>query len=107
MAIKFRAFDAQTGKMITEESSGLSRGEILRRYGCTMLCSGLTDNSGQEIYEGDLLKLPYSPQKAIVVFDNGAFRAEVKGVGTYLLEIILQDIRVVVVGNIHKKESVY
>ena len=54
--VKVRAYDPETGEMITEESSGLSSGQILCRYATCMAFTGMVDDDGDEIYEGDILE---------------------------------------------------
>lgn len=62
MKLKVRAFDASLGKMITEETSGLSSAEILQRYDNTMLAlfydddSPVLDKNNEHLYEGDILE---------------------------------------------------
>jgi len=105
--IKFRYWDVQTKKMfevgtlnffedgdiiIGENYPMTFRGETLRYL---MQYTGLKDKNGKEIFEGDIVNVPYNRLGNVeVFFINGKFN------------ITNYDISVLeVVGNIHEKLS--
>lgn len=77
--IKFRAWDKMESKMImfpTNEGLfsriGLDYGSKCLRYEL-MQYTGLKDNNGKEIYEGDVVDCGVREGKSEVVFLNGCF----------------------------------
>ncbi len=69
--IRVRAWDDINKEMIypVYDMLGLTRtdGDILSRYEIVMLCSGLKDGNGKEIYEEDILELVNEDGKKITV----------------------------------------
>lgn len=116
MNIKIRAWNELQNEMVTEENSGLKNYQILERFTNVMLCSGLTDINGQDIYEGDIITAYYKyihsktdiKVNCKVLFINGSFMVEHKHPEyglcfRYLAGLV--DNKNQVVGNIYENPS--
>ena len=73
--IKIRVFDSSTKLMIDLPHLSVEFGIIERNYDCEtiMLCSGLKDKKGVEIFEGDILKNPSGKKDIVIWFGNGFY----------------------------------
>jgi hypothetical protein len=68
--IKFRAWDEQNTTFEYPKIRALSSGKILDRFENVMQYTGLKDQNGVEIYEGDVLENDFV---APVIFSDGCF----------------------------------
>ena len=83
--IKFRAWDELNQEMVYEKtgifSGGKSSWEILKLYENVMQFTGLHDNKGKEIYEGDIVKAhSHKPTDFKIEFIEGGFCAARNGI---------------------------
>lgn len=104
--IKFRAWD---GSQFIEHL-GLQNLNVLHLSSASPYAlqqyTGLKDNNGKEIYEGDVVYIKaFSPEKNIVRFDRGGFCLQpVTDMNAYFLADIkyAEDDRSEVIGNIYE-----
>ena len=115
--IKFRIWDIDERKFVVNETDRLGCGDTKKcmservdfennsveisadeRYIFSEY-TGLKDENGKEIYEGDILFESFREEYLKVVFENGSFRAEADG---YSLDLEDYDDICEVVGNIYE-----
>lgn len=96
--IKFRAWNSKKNKMEID---------VYKEYDDLMQYTGLKDNNGKEIYEGDIVKITYGLSKAIIGFSKGAFIMYNGNSNIYLLYDNFIENGIMgnweVVGNIYEK----